>query len=140
MTVQAAARAMLREGVLGGTVLGLAVAVLGLASAVSFAGSALLGTVLGTAALAVGPVLLAVTRRHSGPAVMAVALGGYGGTVLLLAVVYALLEAAPDLSGTGVGAGLLGATVGSVAGQLRAVARHRALAFGDPGPGDRPPH
>jgi hypothetical protein len=88
-------------------------------------------------ALCAGPALLSAARRVSPPTVMALAVAGYGVTVMVLAVGYVVLEAVPWLAGDRVGYGLIAATAGSLAGQVRAVARFRAPVFDEDVPGDR---
>lgn len=130
---QRPALAVFRSGAAVGVAVGaIAVGGSGVVSAEAAAAAAA-GTLLAVAALGVGPLLMAVTRRASPPAVMAVALAGYAVTVLALAVVYLAWGAVPSLPGEHVGYGILAAAVGSSAGQVQAVRRLRVLAFGDGG-------
>jgi hypothetical protein len=106
------------------------------------AAGAAVGSVLALAALSVGPAIMRTGAQASPPAVMARALGGYLGLVLLLGGAYLALGSAGWLSPGFVGLGLVVATVAGIAGQLRAVTRLRVLAFGSGGaladpPGDR---
>lgn len=119
-----------------GAAAGGVVVVLGAVESARAAVGAALGVAVALVALSVGPALLAVTRTVSPPAVMAIALTGYAVTVLLLAVVYALLGAASSLSGDHVGYGMAVAAAAALAGQGRAVMRLRALAFGNCTEGD----
>lgn len=128
--------ALLRAGAAGAGLAGGLVVAACLVVSVRAGASALVGAGLAAAALSVGPLLLAASRSMSPPAVMAVALAGYLVTVIVLAVVYVVLGAAPWLSGDHIGLGILGAAAGSLAGQMRAVARLRVLAFGNGTEGD----
>ena len=150
------AKALLRAGAVAACLAGGLVSLACLLVSTRAGASALIGSVLAGAALSVGPLLLAASRNLSPPAVMAVALVGYLATVIVLAAVYVPLGSVSWLSGDHVGLGILGAAAGSLAGQMRAVARLRVLAFGNgtqrdaraPGAGQngspasppRPPH
>jgi hypothetical protein len=100
------------------------------------AAAAILGGVLATAALAVGPVLLRAVRNASPLAVTAAATGGYAAVVVVLGLVFVLLAPASWLSATHLAAALVVVTVAGIAGQARAVTRLRVLVF-DPGPAER---
>lgn len=122
---------------LRGTLLPVAV-VGGLAVAVSARDSpaaavgALIGAGLAAAAFSVGPVIMNLARTWSPPAVMAVALTGYAVLVGVLAMVYLILERAAWLSHVHLGWSLFACALAAIAGQVRAVARLRVLAFGAP--------
>ena len=121
---------------------GPALAAAGLVAAVSAvwgwraAGAALLGGVLATAALAVGPVLLRAVRHASPVAVTAAATGGYAAVVVVLGLVFAVLAPAPWLSAEHLAAALVVVTVAGIAGQAHAVTRLRVLVF-DESPAER---
>lgn len=125
------ARALLRAGAAGACLAGGLVSLACLLVSARAGASALVGTLLAGAALSVGPLLLAASRTMSPPAVMAVAMAGYLATVIVLAAVYVPLGSVTWLSGDQVGLGILAAATGSLAGQMRAVARLRVLAFGN---------
>ena len=121
--------AMLRTGTSWGAVTGAVPLLLG----VRAPGRAVVSTVIGVGTalvvLAAGPVLLSVTGRLAPAVVMAVALAGYAVTVVGLALGYVLLDAVPWVVGERLGYGLLGASVGAMAGQLRALTRARVLVY-----------
>jgi hypothetical protein len=120
----------------GGTVAGASAGVLGVGlsapwgwtGAVGFAAGALLAT----AALAVGPLLLHVSRNASPPAVTVMASLGYAGVVVLLGVVFVVLGRVTWLSASHLAASLVAVTVAGLTGQVWAVTRLRVLTFRSP--------
>jgi hypothetical protein len=116
-----------------GTRLALAAAVLVAAVSLFWGWRALLAAVIGglvaTAALAVGPALLHAVRHASAAAVTAAATGGYVGVVLVLGLVFAVLAPASWLSAEHLAVALVVVTVAGIAGQARAVTRLRVLVF-----------
>lgn len=121
--------AMLRTGTCWGAVGG-GVALL---LAVGAAGRAVASTAIGVgtalAVLSVAPVLLSVTRRVPPSVVLVIALTGYALTVVGLWLGFVLLNDVPWVIGRRLGYGLLGAGVGAMAGQLRALTRARILVY-----------
>jgi hypothetical protein len=108
-------------------------------SVAAFAGTAALagaavGMVLASAAMAVGPLLMHVTRRWTPPAVMAVALTAYGAVVIALGVAFVALQPLAGVSAGHLAAALIVCGAGWTVGELRAASRLRTLAFGDLGP------
>ena len=97
-------------------------------------GSSLAGVVLGAglamAVFALPPLILRTSSQWSPSAVMALALAGYGGTVVALAAAWGVVAGWSAVSSPAVGAGLVVATVGAVVGQIRASTRWRLPAFG----------
>lgn len=119
-----------------GTVLTAGVAVAGTEAVTGAA----LGTVVASAAMSAGPLVMRATRRWSPPAVMAVALATYGGVVTILGGVYLVLARAAWMSSGHLAAALVVCGAVWVAGQLRAASRLRVLVFGDgQPPGDTSP-
>jgi hypothetical protein len=90
------------------------------------------GGALAVAALAVGPVLLRASRNASPPAVMAVAMAGYTGVVIVLGAVFLALGSLTWLSSGHLAAALVAVTVAGLAGQIRAVTRLRVPVFATP--------
>ena len=99
-------------------------------------GAAIVGGVLATAALAVGPGLLRAVRDASPLAVTAAATGGYAAVVIVLGLVFVVLAPMSWLSAEHLAAALVVVTVAGIAGQARAVTRMRVLVF-DPAPAER---
>ena len=126
-----AALAMLRGGAVPATVVIAAVTLVSACWGASEALGAIVGGLVVVAAMSVGPVLLRTARDWSPPAVMAVAVIGYGGAVIVLGVAFLILSSLSWLSPGPLGAALVAGTVGWIVGQVRAVARLRILAFGD---------
>ena len=91
--------------------------------------AAVIGGVLATAALAVGPALLRVVRNASPGAVTAAATGGYVVVVVVLGLAFAVLAPASWLSAEHLAAALVVVTLADLAGQARAVIRLRVLVF-----------
>jgi hypothetical protein len=107
-------------------------------------GAALVGGVVATAALAVGPALLRAVRDASPLAVTAAATGGYAAVVIVLGVVFVVLAPMSWLSAEHLAAALVAVTIAGIAGQAHAVTRLRVLVFdlapaerGDRGSGGR---
>jgi hypothetical protein len=100
------------------------------------AGSALIGVVITLVAMSAGPVLMSISQHWSPPAVMASAVGGYAMTVLILAVAFVLLAPITWLSGTHVGGAMVAVVIAWMAGQTRAAARLRILAYSSGTQGD----
>jgi hypothetical protein len=123
---------LLRAGGVPGVIVGLGVIALGATHSPRASGSAAIGAALALVALSVGPALMAIARTWSPPAVMAIALGGYGVTVLILAVAYVLLTGMDWLAGEWVGAAITAVAVAWPAGLTRGVAKLRVLAYGSP--------
>lgn len=121
---------LLRAGAVPGGVAGGVVAVASTVVSPQAGLSALVGTVLAVAALAVGPGLMSFAANMPPPAVMSLALAGYGITVGLLAVIYVLLGKVTWLSGDHAGYAIAVAVTAWLVGQLRATMRLRILAFG----------
>jgi len=137
-----AAGALLRGGLRPAVVAGALVTAVAAFSGGRSAAGAATGTALAIAALATGPLLLRRGRSWAPPALMALALAGYSGAVLLLGLAFALLAPASWLSSGALAAALVVVTIAWIAGQAWAVARLRVLAFGDagePGPGPSAP-
>jgi hypothetical protein len=132
------AAALLRGGLFPALGVGAVLCALELLVSGRAAVSAGVGAAIATVALCAGPALLGLTRTTSPPMVMAVAVFGYGMTVMTLGIGYGLLATVGWLAGEHVGYGLVLATVASVIGQVRAVARMRLLAFGDGPPAATP--
>ena len=134
MTAHSPAAAMLRAGLLLGALAGAVVIGVGaLVGPASWRGAAsgAVGVAIALLALSAGPLLLSVAGRVSPTGVMALGVAGYGFTVMVLAAGYALLGTVPWLAGDRVGYGLAAATAGSLAGQVRAVARSRVPVYAD---------
>jgi hypothetical protein len=93
---------------------------------------ALVGTLLAIVALSVPVLVVKATSSASPPAVMAVALAGYMGCVLLLALAWIALAEREWLSAEHLGATLFATTAAWMAGQVRGLRRLRVLAFGSP--------
>jgi hypothetical protein len=98
--------------------------------------AAVIGGVLATAALAVGPALLRAVRHASPAAVTAAATSGYIVVVVVLGLVFAVLAPASWLSAEHLAAALVVVTIADIAGQARAVIRLRVLVF-DEGSAER---
>ena len=91
--------------------------------------AAVIGGLVATAALAVGPALLHAVRDASAPAVTAAATGGYAAVVVVLGLVFVVLAPASWLSAEHLAAALVLVTLAGIAGQARAVTRLRVLVF-----------
>ncbi|HEX2809285.1 MAG TPA: hypothetical protein VHN80_24230 [Kineosporiaceae bacterium] len=130
------AAVMWRGGVLPAAVVGALVTAGSAVAGGRAAGSALIGTVITLAAMSAGPWLMSISQHWSPPAVMASAIGGYAITVLLLAVAFVLLAPISWLSGSHVGIAMAAVVVAWMAGQTRAAARLRILAYGSGTQGD----
>lgn len=131
-----AGTALLRGGTAPALVAAAVVAVVSAAWGWRAVLAAVLGGLLATAALAVGPALLRAVRTASPPAVTAAAVGGYSGVVMVLGVVFAVLAPASWLSADHLAVALVVVTIAGVVGQARAVTRLRVLAF-DEEPGEQ---
>ena len=124
------ALALLRGGAVPALVVGAVLAV-GLAFAgPSAAVGAVVGTVVTCLAMSAGPLVMRGTRRWSPPAVMAVSLLTYGVVVAVLGVVYLALSRVAWVSAGHLGVALIVCGAVWTAGELRAAARLRVLAFG----------
>jgi hypothetical protein len=89
--------------------------------------------------MSAGPGLMLISQHWSPPAVMASALGGYAVTVFVLALAFVLLAPIRWLSGEHVGVAMVAVVIAWMAGQIRASARLRILAYGSGTQGDGKP-
>ena len=118
-----------RGAILPALVVGVVVVAICATSGSRAAASALIGLAITVAAMSASSALMSLSKSWSPPAVMASALAGYAITVLVLAVAFVLLEPVRWLSGQRVGITMVTVVVAWLAGQVRAFARLRILAF-----------
>jgi hypothetical protein len=121
--------ALLRASTVAGGAAGVLVTAVSVPWGADAVVAAAIGSVLATAALAAGPLLLRATRNASPPAVTAAAAGGYAGVVIVLGVAFAVLAPVSWLSAEHLAVALVVVTVAGLAGQVRAVTRLRVPAF-----------
>jgi ATP synthase protein I len=121
---------MWRSGALPALAVGAAVAVVAVFLGHAELVGALLGTAVAVGALSVPVMIMEATRTSAPPAVMTLAVLGYGLSVVVLGVVWVLLEGREWLSGDMLGVALIGCSLAWTVGQMRGVSRLRIAAFG----------
>lgn len=130
------ARALLRGGAVPSVAVGTVVLVVGvLAGRKGFIG-AVAGIALASAAMSVGPLVMRLVRRRSGPTVLAVSVLAYGAVVALLGGLFLVIAPQRWLSPSYVAAGLIAVGVTWTVGETWAAARLRIPVFGDGPPTD----
>jgi fucose 4-O-acetylase-like acetyltransferase len=125
------ALALLRGGAVPSSVIGTVVLIVGVLAGRSEFLGALVGVVLASVAMSVGPLVMRTVRRRSGPAVLAASVLAYGVVVTFLGALFLIIAPQRWLSSSYVAAGLIAVGATWAVGETWAAARLRITAFGD---------